>query len=103
MHNGLPVVNLVANVNIDKFGKIISSGYVNDKALPSPINRKTSFSAPKITAAEAVAKLADLLKADKNAPVFVNAATKATKKYFLNRAGELELVWDMNVDLNTAW
>ena len=83
IHHGLPVVNVMANVNIDKYGNIISSGCINEKALSSPMNRKSAPSKPKITAAEAVANVADLLSSDKSNDAFVKAAKKSTKKYFL--------------------
>ena len=103
IHHGLPVVNVMANVNIDKYGNIISSGYIDEKALSTPMNRKAPPSTPKITASEAAAYVADLLLADKNDEPFVNAANKASTMYFLTPSSKLELVWELYVDLTSVW
>ncbi|KAI8852194.1 Fungalysin metallopeptidase-domain-containing protein [Chytridium lagenaria] len=106
-YQGVPIVNLVSNVNIDTDGTIISAGHAASSTanLVAPSSLRT-LSAPEAVVAAAKAlgySTTGLTKSLKFAGGKVTGAPFAmqdifaSEKYYLTPSGQLESVWDLEI------
>ncbi|KAJ3214084.1 hypothetical protein HDU67_002084 [Dinochytrium kinnereticum] len=113
--DGLPVANLVSNVNVDAIsGTVLTAGHVaaDTSALqPAPLARR----AVELDAAQAVISAAKAMgfktsgfslttEGDKvsGAPFAVESII-AAQKYYLTPSNELTKVWELNIHTDSTW
>ncbi|KAJ3405385.1 Fungalysin/Thermolysin Extracellular metalloproteinase 5 [Chytridiales sp. JEL 0842] len=114
-YNGLPVVNLVSNVNVDSTGAVLSAGTAQVSAAEIAATQRVISKEAKINQIDAVLSFAKAIGSNIEAKDLVYKDGKVTgapfaaqdipidMKYYLTAQNKLELVYDFNVDQNDKW
>ncbi|KAJ3208624.1 Fungalysin/Thermolysin Extracellular metalloproteinase 5 [Dinochytrium kinnereticum] len=117
MFDGLPVVNLVSNVNVDSSGSILSAGHQTGDSMERLVPPAASLAGLTVDAVDAVIAAARVLGENTDGlkdrlsfldgrvvgAGFAVGEIPATKKYYAKESGELELVWDLSIRLVDDW
>ncbi|KAJ3410086.1 Fungalysin/Thermolysin Extracellular metalloproteinase 5 [Chytridiales sp. JEL 0842] len=106
-YNGLPVVNLVSNVNVDSTGAVLSAGTAQVSAAEVASNQRVISTEAKINQVDAVLSFAKAIGSNVEAKDLVYKEGKVTgapfaaqdipidMKYYLTAQNKLELVYGM--------
>ncbi|KAJ3094243.1 hypothetical protein HDU97_008323 [Phlyctochytrium planicorne] len=112
--NGIKISNLVSNVNIDKYGTIISAGYptISTGSIKAPtVFSRAVAATPEQAVASAARTLGYIVDGGKLkvvggkvvAPGFGNSDIPYTEEYYLLPSGSVVKVWALVVDQGDIW